>query len=266
MAMKPKLDADLSGEPVDQTDYRSKIGSLMYLTSSRPDIVQAVCYYTSYQAQEPTEKHLKEVRKGYLIIKGTFNMGTLVIEGFCFDLTAFSRCRLMLVCLLTRNKHFEEYKFLGDSVSQWISKKARLELHVIAEVGELFTKALSDDRFQYLSGELVVRCLTPAEIGEWILRFELETLQGDLNLPVHRLQYLYCKTGLRIPRYIKKECSDLPQRYQVYSTEIVSKLSNDAKYEMLVKEHKDARVAKDDQDVKDKDLKISDDKEHVKRQ
>ncbi|GKC57575.1 retrovirus-related pol polyprotein from transposon TNT 1-94, partial [Tanacetum coccineum] len=41
MATKPKLDADLSGEPVDQTDYRSKIGSLMYLTSSRPDIVQA---------------------------------------------------------------------------------------------------------------------------------------------------------------------------------------------------------------------------------
>nr|GEV97428.1 retrovirus-related Pol polyprotein from transposon TNT 1-94 [Tanacetum cinerariifolium] len=42
MATKPKLDADLSGNPVDQTDYRSKIGSLMYLTSSRPDIVQAM--------------------------------------------------------------------------------------------------------------------------------------------------------------------------------------------------------------------------------
>nr|GEX00957.1 hypothetical protein [Tanacetum cinerariifolium] len=43
MATKPKLDADLSGNPVDQTDYRSKIESLMYLTSSRPDIVQANC-------------------------------------------------------------------------------------------------------------------------------------------------------------------------------------------------------------------------------
>nr|GEZ96771.1 hypothetical protein [Tanacetum cinerariifolium] len=41
MATKPKLDADLSGNLVDQTDYRSKIGSLMYITSSRPDIVQA---------------------------------------------------------------------------------------------------------------------------------------------------------------------------------------------------------------------------------
>nr|GEU89053.1 retrovirus-related Pol polyprotein from transposon TNT 1-94 [Tanacetum cinerariifolium] len=41
MTTKPKLDADLSENPVDQTDYRSKIRSLIYLTSSRPDIVQA---------------------------------------------------------------------------------------------------------------------------------------------------------------------------------------------------------------------------------
>ncbi|GJS73223.1 retrovirus-related pol polyprotein from transposon TNT 1-94 [Tanacetum coccineum] len=34
LATKPKLDIDLSGEPVDQSDYHSKIGSLMYLTSS----------------------------------------------------------------------------------------------------------------------------------------------------------------------------------------------------------------------------------------
>nr|GEY36625.1 hypothetical protein [Tanacetum cinerariifolium] len=43
MATKPKLDVDLSGNPVDQIDYHSKIRSLMYLTSSRPDIVQANC-------------------------------------------------------------------------------------------------------------------------------------------------------------------------------------------------------------------------------
>nr|GEV11979.1 hypothetical protein [Tanacetum cinerariifolium]GEV56630.1 hypothetical protein [Tanacetum cinerariifolium] len=41
MANKPKLDANLSGTLVDQTKYRSMIGSLMYLTFSRPDIVQA---------------------------------------------------------------------------------------------------------------------------------------------------------------------------------------------------------------------------------
>ncbi|GJS29256.1 retrovirus-related pol polyprotein from transposon TNT 1-94 [Tanacetum coccineum] len=59
LATKPKLDVDLSGEPLDQSDYRSKIGSLMYLTSSRPDLVQAVCYCAHYQARL-TQKHLKE--------------------------------------------------------------------------------------------------------------------------------------------------------------------------------------------------------------
>ncbi|GJX88759.1 retrovirus-related pol polyprotein from transposon TNT 1-94 [Tanacetum coccineum] len=42
MATKPKLDSNLSGKLVDQTNYRSKIRSLMYLTSSRPDIVQVM--------------------------------------------------------------------------------------------------------------------------------------------------------------------------------------------------------------------------------
>ncbi|GJQ92068.1 retrovirus-related pol polyprotein from transposon TNT 1-94 [Tanacetum coccineum] len=41
MATKPKLDANLSRKLVDQTNYHSMIGLLMYLTSSRPDIVQA---------------------------------------------------------------------------------------------------------------------------------------------------------------------------------------------------------------------------------
>nr|GEY59873.1 hypothetical protein [Tanacetum cinerariifolium] len=40
MATKPKLDADLSEKLVDQTDYHSKIRSLVYLKSNRPDIVQ----------------------------------------------------------------------------------------------------------------------------------------------------------------------------------------------------------------------------------
>ncbi|GJZ81730.1 retrovirus-related pol polyprotein from transposon TNT 1-94 [Tanacetum coccineum] len=41
MATSPKLDADLSGTPIDKTRYRSMIGSLIYLTANRPDLVQA---------------------------------------------------------------------------------------------------------------------------------------------------------------------------------------------------------------------------------
>ncbi|GKE23109.1 retrovirus-related pol polyprotein from transposon TNT 1-94, partial [Tanacetum coccineum] len=89
MATKPKLDADLSGKLVDQTDYRSKIGSLMYLTSSRPDIEQAVCYCACYQAR-PTGKHLKEVKRIFQYLRATINMGLWYLKDFGFELTAFS--------------------------------------------------------------------------------------------------------------------------------------------------------------------------------
>ncbi|GKB24296.1 integrase, catalytic region, zinc finger, CCHC-type containing protein [Tanacetum coccineum] len=83
MATKPKLDVDLSGEPVDQTDYRSKIGSLMYLTSSRPDIVQA-------------------------------DSG--------FELTAFSDA-YHAGCIDTRKSTSGGIQFLGDKLVSWMSKK-----------------------------------------------------------------------------------------------------------------------------------------------
>nr|GEX56231.1 hypothetical protein [Tanacetum cinerariifolium] len=60
MEIKDKLDLDQNGTPVDATKYRSMIGALMYLTSSRPDIVHATCLCAPYQAK-PTEKHFKEV-------------------------------------------------------------------------------------------------------------------------------------------------------------------------------------------------------------
>nr|GEU98436.1 reverse transcriptase domain-containing protein [Tanacetum cinerariifolium] len=62
MEIKDKLDLDHNGTPVDPTKYRSMIGALMYLTSSRSDIVHATCLCARYQAK-PTEKPLKEVIK-----------------------------------------------------------------------------------------------------------------------------------------------------------------------------------------------------------
>jgi hypothetical protein len=38
MSMTTALDADEDGEPVDQKEYRSMIGSLLYLTATRPNI------------------------------------------------------------------------------------------------------------------------------------------------------------------------------------------------------------------------------------
>nr|GFB69541.1 hypothetical protein [Tanacetum cinerariifolium] len=79
---------DLSGNPVDQTDYPSKIGSLMYLTSSRPDIVQALCFCARYQLR-PTKKHLKKVKRIFRYLRGTVHMGLWYPKDSGFELIAF---------------------------------------------------------------------------------------------------------------------------------------------------------------------------------
>ncbi|GJX43794.1 hypothetical protein Tco_0260470 [Tanacetum coccineum] len=121
MATKPKLDADLSGKLVDQTDYQSKIGSLIYLTSSRPDIVQSVCYCARYQAI-PTEKLLKEVKRIFRYLRGTINMGLWYPKDSDFELTAFSNAD-HAGCLDTRKSTFGGIQFLGDKLVSWMSNK-----------------------------------------------------------------------------------------------------------------------------------------------
>ncbi|GJR63053.1 retrovirus-related pol polyprotein from transposon TNT 1-94 [Tanacetum coccineum] len=59
---KSNLDKDLQGNPVYPTHYRGMIGSLMYLTTSRPDLVFAVCMCAWYQAK-PTKNHLHAVKR-----------------------------------------------------------------------------------------------------------------------------------------------------------------------------------------------------------
>nr|GEY61423.1 retrovirus-related Pol polyprotein from transposon TNT 1-94 [Tanacetum cinerariifolium] len=121
MATKPQLDADLSGNPVDQTNYHSKIGSLIYLTSSRPDIVQAVCFCARYQSR-PTEKHLKEVKRIFRYLRGTVNMGLWYSKGSSFVLIAFSDAGHGR-CINSRKSTSGGIQFLGDKLVSWMSKK-----------------------------------------------------------------------------------------------------------------------------------------------
>nr|GEX69479.1 hypothetical protein [Tanacetum cinerariifolium] len=72
--IKDKLDLDQNETPVDATKYRSMIGALMYLTSSRPNIVHATCLCAQCQVK-PTEKHLKEVKRIFRHLWGTVNTG-----------------------------------------------------------------------------------------------------------------------------------------------------------------------------------------------
>nr|GEW69675.1 retrovirus-related Pol polyprotein from transposon TNT 1-94 [Tanacetum cinerariifolium] len=121
MEIKDKLDQDQNGTPVDATKYRSMIGALMYLTSSRPDIVHATCLCARYQAK-PTKKHLKEVKRIFCYLRGTINSGLWYTENSGFELTGFSDADYA-GCKDTFKSTSSGAQFLGEKLVSWSSKK-----------------------------------------------------------------------------------------------------------------------------------------------
>ncbi|GJV83768.1 retrovirus-related pol polyprotein from transposon TNT 1-94 [Tanacetum coccineum] len=121
MVEQAKLKLDLVGKPVDHTDYRSMIGSLMYLTSSRPDIMFATCMCARYQAN-PNEHHVSAVKRIFRYLKGTINLGLWYPKDFGFDLTAYSDAD-HAGCHLDRKSTSGSVQFLGDKLVCWSSKK-----------------------------------------------------------------------------------------------------------------------------------------------
>ncbi|GKC49144.1 hypothetical protein Tco_1071889 [Tanacetum coccineum] len=88
MVDKTKLDEDLQGKTVYSTHYHGMIGSFMYLTSSRPDLVFAVCMCAWYQAR-PTEKHLHAIKRIFLYLRSTTNMGLWYSKDTSIALTTY---------------------------------------------------------------------------------------------------------------------------------------------------------------------------------
>ncbi|KAJ9541256.1 hypothetical protein OSB04_027762 [Centaurea solstitialis] len=83
------LNADAEGEEVDVHHYRSMIGSLMYLTASRPDIMFAVCVCARYQVR-PKESHLHAVERIFRYLKGQPKLGLSYPKDSSFDLVAYT--------------------------------------------------------------------------------------------------------------------------------------------------------------------------------
>ncbi|GKC06411.1 integrase, catalytic region, zinc finger, CCHC-type containing protein [Tanacetum coccineum] len=88
MVERTKLDEDLHGTSVDPTRYLGMIGSLMYLTSSRLDLVFAVCMCARYQAKR-TERHLHTVKRIFQYLRGTPNMGLWYLKDTSIAITAY---------------------------------------------------------------------------------------------------------------------------------------------------------------------------------
>ncbi|GJV95765.1 retrovirus-related pol polyprotein from transposon TNT 1-94 [Tanacetum coccineum] len=89
MVDRLKLDEDSLGILVDQTHFCSMVGSLMYLTASRPDLVFVVCMCARYQAS-PTEKHFEALKRVFWYLRGTINWGLWYPKDTAMALTAYA--------------------------------------------------------------------------------------------------------------------------------------------------------------------------------
>ena len=84
-----KLFPDENGIDVDQHQYRAMIGSLMYLTASRPDIMFGVCICARYQAA-PKTSHLEAVKRIFRYLKGRQHLGLWYPKDSDFHFAAYT--------------------------------------------------------------------------------------------------------------------------------------------------------------------------------
>ncbi|GKB03812.1 putative ribonuclease H-like domain-containing protein [Tanacetum coccineum] len=121
METQKALLKDADGEDVDEHLYRSMIGSLMYLTSSRPDIMFAVCACARFQVN-PKSSHLHAVKRIFRYLKGQPKLGLWYPKDSPFDLVAYTDSDYAGASL-DRKSTTGGCQFLGCRLISWQCKK-----------------------------------------------------------------------------------------------------------------------------------------------
>nr|GEZ11939.1 hypothetical protein [Tanacetum cinerariifolium] len=117
---KPLL-KDLDGEDVDVHTYRSMIGSLMYLTSSRPDIMFAICACARFQVI-PKASHLHAIKRIFRYLKGKPHLCLWYPKYLPFNLVAYSDSDYAGASL-DRKSTTRACQFLRCGLISWQCKK-----------------------------------------------------------------------------------------------------------------------------------------------
>ncbi|XP_060190910.1 secreted RxLR effector protein 161-like [Lycium barbarum] len=118
------LDKDETGKPVDETNYRGMIGSLLYLNASRPDIMFSICRCARFQAA-PKESHLTALKRIIRYLHGTTNYGLWYPNSNNFTLEVFSDADFASD-KEDRKSTSGTCQLLGKSLISWNSKKQGL--------------------------------------------------------------------------------------------------------------------------------------------
>ncbi|GKB68953.1 hypothetical protein Tco_0930365 [Tanacetum coccineum] len=156
------------------------IGSLMYLTASRPNLV--LCVHVCRYQSKPLKKHLEAVKRVFRYLQGTINMGLWYSKDTAMALTAYAT-QIMQVVNDTR-EDIGSAQFLGDKLVSWSSKKQTstsissieaeyitmsvgkgvVELYFVRtkyQLADIFTKALPRERFEFILPRLGMKSMKP---------------------------------------------------------------------------------------------------------
>jgi hypothetical protein len=121
MSSATSLGPDEDGEAVDQREYRSMIGSILYLTATRPDIQFTVGLSAHFQAS-PRSSHRTAVQRIFRYLKHTPEFGIWYSVSSSLDLVGFSDADFV-GCVIDRKNTSGTCHFLGSSLICWSSQK-----------------------------------------------------------------------------------------------------------------------------------------------
>ncbi|WVZ76069.1 LOW QUALITY PROTEIN: hypothetical protein U9M48_024071 [Paspalum notatum var. saurae] len=121
MSTNTALDADEDGEAVDQKEFRGMIGSLLYLTATRPDIQFAVCLCARYQAS-PRTSHHQAVKRIFRYLKFTPELGLWYSSGSSLSLRGFSDAD-HAGCRIDCKSNSSTCQLLRTSLVSWSPRK-----------------------------------------------------------------------------------------------------------------------------------------------
>ncbi|GJX55113.1 hypothetical protein Tco_0285010 [Tanacetum coccineum] len=151
------------------------VGSLMYLTASRLDLVFVVCMCARYQAS-PTKKHLEALKRVFWYLRGTINWGLWYPKDTAMALTAYvdadhAGCQdtrrkveyiTMSGCcaqILWMRSQLSDYGFTFNKIPLYCDNRNAIALYY--QLADIFTKALPRERFEFLLPRLGMKSMTP---------------------------------------------------------------------------------------------------------
>ncbi|GJV54494.1 retrovirus-related pol polyprotein from transposon TNT 1-94 [Tanacetum coccineum] len=222
MMEKNKLDEDLQGTPVDATLYCGMIGSLMYMTSSRPDLIYAVCLCAWYQMRSQLTDY------GF-----TFNK----IPLYCDNKSVITLCCNNVQ--YSKTNHIDvRYHFIKEQVENGI-----VELYFVRteyQLADIFTKLFPRERFNFLIEKLEKKQVV-ARDDKWVpfserVKISSSNIKLETTVPQKEETFQVVIDLVKNSTYFKAFTiyADVPEIFMLQFWYSIKKVQGTNSYEFLL--------------------------------